>query len=191
MKKLMIAATVATAALMAGAAQAEDYVIDTKGAHAFVQFRIGHLGFSWLSGRFNDFSGEFSYDEKNPASAKVQVNLNVASIDSNHAERDKHLRSADFFEVEKYPTAKFVSTRFEPKGKDKGVLTGNLTIKGVTKPVSIDIEHIGAGKDPWGGFRRGFEGRTKIALKDFNINYDLGPSAREAELMLSIEGIRK
>ena len=80
-------------------AQAADYLIDTKGSHAFIQFKIAHLGYSWLLGRFNTFSGEFSYDENNPSTARIKVDIDTASIDSNHAERDKHLRGEDFLEV--------------------------------------------------------------------------------------------
>lgn len=179
--------------LVLGAAtplHAADYIIDTKGAHAFIQFRIQHLGYSWLYGRFNDFDGRFSYDEKNPAAAKVEVNIRTASIDSNHAERDKHLRGKDFLDVGKFPAAKFVSTGFEEKGNGKAVLKGNLTLHGITKPVSIDVEHIGAGADPWGGQRRGFFGTTRLVLKDFGIDYDLGPASREVYLDLSVEGVK-
>lgn len=177
--------------LVPGLAAAERYVIDTKGAHAFVQFRIKHLGYSWLLGRFNDFSGEFSYDEKNPAASKVEVIIKTASIDSNHAERDKHLRGEDFLEVDKYPEARFVSTAFKENGDGTAILEGDLTLHGVTRPISIEVEHIGHGPDPWGGYRRGFAGTTTLALKDYNINYDLGPAAREVELFLSVEGIRQ
>ncbi|MFO7602354.1 MAG: YceI family protein [Gammaproteobacteria bacterium] len=170
---------------------ADDYVIDTKGAHAFIQFRIQHLGYSWLYGRFNEFEGTFSYDPKKPNDAKLDININIASIDSNHAERDKHLRGKDFFEVSKYPSARFVSTGFTEHGDGKATLKGNLTLKGVTKPVSIDVTHIGHGEDPWGGYRRGFQGSTTLKLKDFNIDYDLGPASTEAELILSIEGVRQ
>lgn len=170
---------------------AANYVIDTKKAHAFIQFKISHLGYSWVLGRFNEFSGHFSYDEKKPAEAKVEVLIKTASIDSNHAERDKHLRGEDFLEVAKYPEAKFVSTAFVEKGKDKGTLTGDFTFHGVTKPLTIEVTHVGAGPDPWGGQRRGFEGHAKFALKDFGIAYDLGPTAQEVELFLSIEGIQQ
>lgn len=170
---------------------AADYVIDNKGAHAFIQFKIKHLGYSWLLGRFNTFDGEFSYDEKNPSAARIVVNIDPASIDSNHAERDKHLRSKDFLNVSKYPTAKFISTSFKETGDGKAELKGNLTLHGVTKPITIAVEHIGHGPDPWGGYRRGFAGTTKFALKDFGIDYDLGPASQEIHLFLSIEGIRK
>lgn len=170
---------------------AADYVIDTKGAHAFIQFKIQHLGYSWLLGRFNEFSGSFSYDEKNPSAAKITVDINPASIDSNHAERDKHLRGEGFLEVDKYPEAKFVSTSFEEKGDGKAVLKGHLTLHGVTKEITIEVNHIGAGKDPWGGYRRGFEGSTTLVLKDFGIQRDLGPASQAVDMYLSIEGIRQ
>ena len=170
---------------------AADYVIDTQHAHAFIQFKIKHLGYSWLIGRFNKFDGEFSYDAKNPKASKVVVNIDPSSIDSNHAERDKHLRSKDFLDVEKFPTAKFVSTSFTPKGKNKAVLKGKLTLHGVTKAISINVSHIGEGKDPWGGYRSGFAGKTALTLADFGINYNLGPASRSVEMFLSIEGIRK
>ena len=170
---------------------AADYVIDTKGAHAFVQFHIKHLGYSWLVGRFNTFSGEFSYDENNPQSAKVSVTIDTASVDSNHAERDKHLRDDDFLEVDKYPQARFVSTSYRDIGDGKGELKGELTLHGVTRPITIDVTHIGAGEDPWGGYRRGFEGRTSLTLADFNIKKNLGPASKEVHLWLGVEGIRK
>ncbi len=171
--------------------QAEEYVIDTKGAHASINFKIAHLGYSWLIGRFDTFSGNFSYDEKNPSGSKVKVEIDTASINSNHADRDKHLSDKDFLNVSKYPKATFVSTSFEEHGDGKATLKGDLTLHGVTKPVTIDVTQIGAGEDPWGGYRRGFEGTTKLTLSDFNINYNLGPAAKELQLDLHVEGIRQ
>jgi polyisoprenoid-binding protein YceI len=192
-KTRQICATFAltSALVLPSLASADTYKIDTEGAHAFVQFRIQHLGYSWLYGRFNEFDGAFTYDEEAPAKAKVEVAIKTASVDSNHAERDKHLRGADFLDVDKYPEARFVSTSFEPTDGDKAVLVGDLTLHGVTKPVTIDVEKIGSGPDPWGGYRVGFEGTTEIALKDFGIDYDLGPASANVELTLSVEGIRQ
>lgn len=170
---------------------AETYTIDTKGAHAFIQFRIQHLGYSWLSGRFDKFSGAFDYDEKNPAAASVKVEIDTASIDTNHAERDKHLRSEEFLNVDKFPSARFESTAFKEQADGTATLEGKLTLHGVTRPISIAVEHIGHGDDPWGGYRRGFEGTTRIALADYDINYNLGPKSKELQLILSVEGIRQ
>jgi len=174
---------------MAFPVAAADYKLDD--AHSFVTFRIQHLGFSWLYGRFDTLNGSYSYDEAKPGAAKIKVTIDTASIDTNHAERDKHLRSEEFFYVDKFPKATFVSTGYKQTGKDKGTLTGNLTLRGVTKPISIDVTQMGAGDDPWGGYRRGFSGTTTITLADFGIPYDLGPAARTAELMLTVEGIRQ
>jgi len=190
-KTLLISTITALALLTATPASAADYVIDTKKAHASILFKISHLGYSWLYGRFNTFHGEYSYDKENPAASKVSVEIDTASIDSNHAERDKHLRSEDFLDVKKYPKAKFTSTRFIDNGDGTGVLQGDFTLHGVTNPLSINVKYVGAGNDPWGGYRTGFEGSTKLALKDYGIRYDLGPASAEVELILNVEGIRK
>ena len=189
--KRLITLTLSLCLLAAAPLQAAQYAIDTKGAHAFIQFRIKHLGYSWLYGRFNEFGGSFTYDEKNPSAAQIKVDINPASIDSNHAERDKHLRDEDFLHVAKYPKAGFVSTSYSENGDGTAVLKGDLTLRGVTKPVTIQVEKIGHGPDPWGGYRRGFQGTTQIALADFGIDYNLGPASRNVELELSVEGIRQ
>lgn len=183
---LSAAATVASG--VSGATWAEDYKLDSR--HSFVTFQIVHLGYSVMQGRFNDLQGSFSVDPANPASAKLDVTVKTASVDTNDAERDKHLRSKDFLEVDKYSTATFKSTSVKANGKTAKVM-GNLTLHGVTKPVTIDAEFIGAGKDPWGGYRRGYKGSTTIKRADFGMGYNLGPASASMELGLWIEGIRK
>lgn len=190
-KKTLFASAIALGLLAGTTVNAADYVIDTRGAHASIKFKISHLGYSWLHGRFNTFSGGFSYDENNPSASKVSVEIDTASVDSNHAERDKHLRSDDFLDVAKYPKASFVSTSFSEQGDGKATLTGDLTLHGVTKPVTIDVVQVGAGKDPWGGFRRGFSGTTMLTLKDFGITKNLGPASASLEMILDVEGVRK
>ena len=172
-----------------GNLHASEYKIDTAGAHAFIQFKIKHLGYSWLHGRFDNFEGRFNYDPKKPQDANVSVVIDTASINSNHAERDKHLRGKDFLYVEKYPQARFESTSFIPKGDGKAELKGKLTLHGVTRDITIDVSEIGGGKDPWGGYRHGFTGTTEFALKDFGIDFDLGPASRTVQMTLDIEGI--
>lgn len=170
---------------------AADYVIDTKGAHASINFKISHLGFSWLHGRFDTFNGEFSFDDANPEAGTVSVEIDTASVNSNHAERDKHLRSADFLNVSEHPTAKFESTGIKVLGDRKAIITGNLTLRGVTKVVEIEADYVGGGKDPWGNYRQGFVGTTELALADFGIPFDLGPASRSVEMTLNVEGIRQ
>jgi len=168
-------------------AQAADYVIDTRGAHAGIQFKFKHIGISWLVGRFNTFEGEFSFDEQDIAKTKIVVDIDVTSLDSNHAERDKHLRSGDFLDVSKYPTAKFVSTGVVDHGEGKVTVFGNFTMMGVTKEIAIESSMVGMGNDPWGGYRAGFEGTTTLNTKDFNLSL---PPSNQVELSLYIEGIR-
>ncbi len=190
-QKTLLSLSLATALLASASLYAEDYAVDKKGAHASIQFKISHLGYSWLWGRFNDFDGSFSYDEKDKAASKVAVTVITNSVDSNHAERDKHLRSDDFLDVSKFPEAKFVSTSYSEGVDGKAKLTGNLTLHGVTKEVVLDVTHIGGGKDPWGGYRRGFEAQTRLALKDYGIMKNLGPASAELDLIISLEGIRQ
>lgn len=192
MKKHLLVSLLTIAGIaLAAPVSAERYVIDTQKAHAFVQFKISHLGYSWVLGRFNEFEGSFNYDENNPSASTVSVTVNPASVDSNFAERDKHVRGKDFLKVDEFTTATFNSTGYEVTGENTALLKGDLTLRGITKPIVIDVTQIGAGKDPWGGYRRGFEGTTRLTLVDFGIPMDLGPASREVELFLSVEGIRQ
>ena len=191
MLKKTLAALALGSMIVAGPVSAADYAIDTKGQHAFVNFKISHLGYSWLWGTFKEFDGNFSFDAEKPEASKVNVTLKTASVDSNHAERDKHLRSDDFLNVSKHPTATFESTSVKSTGEGTADITGNLTLNGVTKPVVIAAKFIGEGTDPWGGYRAGFEGTTTLKLKDFDIKMDLGPASQTVDLIISVEGIRQ
>ena len=173
---------------MGTAAPAADYEIDS--AHSFIEFRIQHLGYSWLYGRFNRISGEFSHDPADPSANAISVSIDPASVDTNHAERDKHLRGSDFLDVEKHPDAGFESTKYTGDA-DRGTLEGMLTLHGVTKPIAIELEKLGEGKDPWGGYRAGFIGTLTLTREDFGIGYNLGPASETMEFELGIEGIRK
>lgn len=191
MKSLIAGAVLVGATFTSSALYAADYVIDDKGAHASINFKVSHLGFSWLQGRFNTFDGQFSFDEANPAASQVSVNISTKSVDSNHAERDKHLRSDDFLDVSKYPTAKFESTAFNMNDDGSAVMTGNFTLHGVTKPIEIAVTKLGEGDDPWGGYRTGFTGTTEFKMKDFGITKNLGPASETVYLELHVEGVRQ
>jgi polyisoprenoid-binding protein YceI len=195
MKKLLLTAVTTSALTLASlfsvSAQAADYKIDTAGAHAFVQFKIQHLGYSWLLGRFNTFEGDFSYDSAAPEKSEIEVVIETASIDSNHAERDKHLKGSDFLDVKKFPKAVFKSTKFDVKDADNAVVTGTFKLHGVEKTISFPVQKVGEGKDPWGGYRVGFEGKTSLKLADYGITYNLGPASTHVEIELYIEGIRQ
>lgn len=167
---------------------AADYKIDP--AHSFVTFRIQHLGYSWLTGQFRDINGRFSYDSVNPEASSISVRINPASLDTNHAERDKHLRSADFLDVVNYGEVKFESILYT--GTDaEGIMEGNLTLHGVTKPIKIKVTKIGEGKDPWQGYRAGFQGSFTLTRSDFGMKYNLGRDSETMEIELNIEGIRQ
>jgi len=191
MKSLIACAVLAGATLSTSALYAADYVIDNKDAHASINFRVSHLGYSWLQGRFNTFDGEFSFDEANPAASTATVNISTKSVDSNHAERDKHLRSDDFLDVSKFPSAKFESTAFSMNDDGGAVMTGNFTLHGVTKPIEIAVTKLSEGDDPWGGYRSGFTGTTEFKMKDFGITKNLGPASETVYLELHVEGVRQ
>jgi len=192
MKIVMSAIAVAAfASALTTAATAADYVVDTKNAHASINFRIKHLGFSWIAGRFDKFSGTFSYDDKNPDASKVKIEIDTTSVDTNHAERDKHLRAGDLLDTDMFPTATFESTSVKSSSPEKATISGKLTLHGVTKDVVIEAQRVGGGKDPWGGYRDGFTGTTTLKLADFGITRDLGPFSKEVELTLDLEGIKQ
>lgn len=174
-----------------GSVQAADYVVDTQGAHASINFKVSHLGYSWLHGRFDKFNGKFSYDSSDLAAAKINIDIDTSSVNSNHAERDKHIRSADFLNVDKSAKASFVSTKVVPKADGKFDLIGTFTLNGVSKEITIDAQKTGEGKDPWGGYRAGFEGTTAIKMADFGISYNLGPASETVYLNFVIEGVRQ
>jgi len=180
-----LAATLLTASAIPAAAAT--YTLDTKGAHASINFAVKHLGYSWLTGRFDNFSGTFDFDKDAPEKAAVSVEIDTTSVNSNHEARDKHLRSADFLNVDAHPKATFKSTKVEVTGDKTAKITGDFTLNGVTKPVVIDTTYIGGGDDPWGGFRQGFMGKTSIEMSDFGFKKDYGT----VQLELHAEGIRQ
>ncbi|QXI28171.1 YceI family protein [Pseudomonas vanderleydeniana] len=189
LKKTLAALAIGTALFTAGQAMAADYVIDKEGQHAFVDWKVSHLGYSFIHGTFKDWSGKFSFDAKAPEASKIEVDLKTASVFSNHAERDKHISSKDFLDVAKYPEAKFVSTSVKSTGEKTADVTGDLTLHGVTKPVTFKATFNGEGKDPWGGERAGFNGTTTLNLNDFGIKGP-GPSSQTLDLDVSFEGVK-
>ena len=172
--KLSPASFALIAALLTSApAGAADYVIDTDKAHASINWKIKHLGFSWLHGRFDTFKGTFAFDEGKPEASKVKVEVATDSINSNHAERDKHLRGKDFLDTAQFPTATFESTAVKLNG-DKATITGNLTLHGVTKEIVIEAARVGGGADPWGGYARGLHRNHDAAAQGFRHQLQLG-----------------
>lgn len=189
MKKLLLVTTLTSLMALPTIVNAANYTIDTKGAHASVNFKVSHLGYSFIQGRFNTFSGDFSYDKNNVEDAKVSVTIDTTSIDSNHAERDKHIKSDDFINAGKYSTSTFISNKVVKNADGSLAISGDLTLHGVTKNITLDTQVIGEGKDPWGGYRVGFEATTRLELKDFGIKV-MGASSY-VDMELQIEGIKQ
>jgi polyisoprenoid-binding protein YceI len=181
-------ALVAAGLIFSASVSAAEYDLDPS--HTFIQFRISHLGYSTMVGRFDKFEGGFSWDKEKPEASSIALKIDPASVNTNWAERDKHLRGEDFLDVGKFPEAAFKSTKYTGDASG-GTLEGDLTLHGVTKPVAIEVKAVGEGSDPWGGYRAGFDGTTTLKRSDFGISYDLGPAAETMQFDLHIEGIRK
>jgi polyisoprenoid-binding protein YceI len=140
-------------------------------AHSELGFQVRHL-LTKVRGRFSDFTGTIEYDEENPERSLVTVEVQAASIDTNERDRDAHLRSADFFDVEKIPVLTFRSTGIQRNADDMFAVTGDLTIHGVTRSVSFDVSLLGKAKDPWGNERIGFEAEATVNRKDFGLTWN-------------------
>ena len=140
--------------------------------HSSVEFAVRHLMITTVKGRFTDVQGAVVLDDANPAAASAEITVGVASIDTRDAQRDAHLRSADFFEAEAHPTLTFRSKRVGNVSGDHFALVGDLTIHGVTREVTLDVISEGRSKDPWGGERAGYSATTKIKRSDFGLTWN-------------------
>ena len=169
---------------------AAPYKLDES--HTQVGFKIKHLVISTVSGRFNKFTGAFDYDNKTGDIKDLKVEIESASIDTNEPDRDKHLKSPDFFDVAKYPTLTFVSKKIITESGRPIKVEGELTIHGIKKNVALDIDYKGSTVDPWGNERIAFDASTKINRKDFglkwNKNLDAGGVMIADDVKIQIEG---
>ncbi len=193
MKKIVIKKLV-TGLMLAFAANAyaatEVYNIDA--AHSFVNFSIRHV-VAKTSGTFNDVTGTVSLDPAQLANAKVNATINVSSVNTGLAKRDEHIKADKYLDVAKYTQMTFESVRVLASSQTQGVMTGKLTMHGVTKLVDVPFKVLGFGADPWGGQRAGFEGKAMIKASDFGFTWAASPNAPvgdEIEVTLLIEGIK-
>ena len=145
------------------------YKIDKS--HSEAIFQVRHL-VTKVRGRFTDFEGAIEFNEANPEQSSVHFTINTTSIDTAEPDRDKHLRSADFFEVDKFPQITFVSKRIVKRGAETYDVTGDLSIHGVTKEVVLPVAHMGKAKDPWGNDRIGFEAESSLNRKDYGLHWN-------------------
>ncbi len=140
--------------------------------HSDISFTVRHMMISKVNGRFTDWSGTIDFDPENPANSTVDVTVQLASVDTREQQRDDHLRSPDFFNVAAYPEMHFKSTGVEQDGDDEGKLHGELTIRGITKPVVLDVEYAGQAKSPWGTTSAGFSATATINRKDWELTWN-------------------
>jgi polyisoprenoid-binding protein YceI len=140
-------------------------------AHTSVEFSVKHMMITTVKGRFTEVDGIVTVDEADPSRSQADITIKTASIDTREAQRDAHLKSADFFDVEQFPAITFRSTRFEGTAHDFK-MAGDLTIHGVTRPIVLDVTHEGRRKDPWGGERAGYSATTRIRRGDFGLTWN-------------------
>jgi polyisoprenoid-binding protein YceI len=166
-------------------------------SHSAIAFTVRHLVVSRTRGRFTRWSGRLRFDPENPTASSVEVNIEPASVDTADAERDAHLRSPDFFDVEKFPTASFRSTKVEDRGGGRYRVSGDFTLHGVTRPVVLEVVYEGSGKDPWGGERAGFTASASIDRKQFGLEWNKALETggllvgEKVDLTLEIETIKQ
>jgi polyisoprenoid-binding protein YceI len=178
------------AALCPPARAGDNYQVDP--VHSSVVFRVKHMGVGYSYGRFNDIGGTFAFDDKDPAATSFDIQLKADSVDTANAKRDTHLKSPDFLNAKEFPTITFKSKEVRPN-KDGGYeVTGDLTLRGVTKTITVRMHHVGSGKDPFGGgTRTGFEGNFTVKRKDFGINFMPDALGDDIWILVGFEGVKK
>jgi polyisoprenoid-binding protein YceI len=186
MKPLSLVVAVISAFVVSANA-ADTFKLDA--VHSFVMFSVQHLGIANTYGRFNDISGTVVFDKDDPSKSSVELSVPVESLDTHNSIRDKSLKSPDFFDVKKFPTMTFRSTKVE--GVETLRVSGDLTIHGVTKPVTVDFKKGGEGKGVFGEMRGGGETHFTIKRSDFGMNFEQGAVGDEVDIILSLEGIKK
>ena len=180
---------------VAPASQISQWRVDP--VHSRAEFAVKHLMITTVRGHFADVDGTVHENPADQSRSSIEVSLKVASVDTGVEQRDTHLRSADFFDAEQFPSITFRSTNIAAAGEDKLKVTGDLTIKGVTKPVVLDVTEEGRGGDPWGGQRAGFSATSKIDRRDFGLTWNQALEAggvavgHEVKINLDIQLIRQ
>lgn len=164
-------------------------------AHTTVEFSVRHMMVATVRGSFQKVSGALNFDPDNPANSSVEVTIDAASIDTRVADRDNHLRSPDFLDVANYPTITFKSNKIEVTGSESGKIYGDLTIRGVTRPVVINAEYLGQNKSPYGMTVAGFTGTTKINREDWGLTWNVALETggvlvgKEINISLDVEAV--
>jgi polyisoprenoid-binding protein YceI len=171
-------------------AEQEIYKIDEN--HSFANWSLRHVA-SKTSGTFSDVTGKILIDRENLANSSVEAKINMLSVNSSHAKRDKHIKEKDYLDTEKFAEATFVSKKITATSNSEGVMTGVLTMHGIAKEMTFPFKVLGFGNDPWGGFRTGFEAKTSLKASDFGFTWPLkkdAPVGDDIEITLLIEGVK-
>lgn len=164
------------------------YILDPT--HASVGFAISHLGYSKITGRFNSLEGTIHWNEEHPEQSVIEVSAKAESVDTNNQQRDEHLKNADFFNVEAHKIVSFKSTSIKKIAENRYEITGDISLLGVTKPVTVEATLLGSGTDPWGGFRIGATSSFTVKRSDFGMSNSLNMIGDEVEVTVDIEAIK-
>lgn len=178
--------------LLSGLAQAAPEIYNIDNTHSFANWSVRHV-VSKASGTFTDITGKITVDRDNLANSSVDAKINMLSVNSGYAKRDEHIKDKKYLDVANFAEMRFVSTKVEASNASEGVMTGNLTLHGVTKEIKFPFKVLGYGQDPWGGERSGFEAHTKIKASDYGFDWGLKPNAPvgdDIEITLLIEGVK-
>ena len=168
---------------------AETYKLDPE--HTSIVFRVKHLGIAYVYGRINGPTGTFVFDESSPSKSTIEVQAETENVDTAVEKRDTDLKSPDFFNTGEYPHVSFKSKSVKKLKEAVYEVSGDLTLLGKTRPITVQVNATGAGKDPWGNFRMGFETSFSIKRSDFGMNFMMGGVSDEVNLTVSVEGIRQ
>lgn len=182
----------AVTCLFSSAAMAAPEVYNIDNTHSFANWSLRHV-VSKASGTFTDITGVIHVDNANLANSSVDAKINMLSVNSGYAKRDAHIKEKDYLDVANFAEMRFISTKIEAKNATEGVMTGNFTLRGVTKQISFPFKVLGFGLDPWGGQRSGFEAHTSIKASDYGFAWGLKPNAAvgdDIEITLFIEGVK-
>jgi polyisoprenoid-binding protein YceI len=174
---------------VSSASAADTYNVDP--VHTAALFKVKHVDVSYTYGRFNDVAGTIVFDAANPASSKVDITIQAGTVDTYNQKRDAHLASPDFFDAKQFAALKFVSSSFKKVDDSTFEVAGDFTLHGVTKPLTLTVKKIGEGKDPWGGYRIGFESTFTIKRSDFGMDKMLENIGDEVTVTFATEGIRR
>ena len=172
----------------ASPAATEKYIVDAT--HSAALFQVRHFGVSFVSGRFTDISGTIDVDRENLSNSSVEIVIRTASVNTDHEERDTHLRNADFFDVQKYPTMRFKSSKIKKITDTAGEVTGSFTLHGVTQTITTTVTFLGEFDVPWGQHRAGFETAFTIKRSDYGMDKLVGPAGDTIQVTLFVEAMR-